>query len=88
MPTAGDGLPECPAAPPPPGLFVHREVISECLASVSGQEGPGDREVAGWITNSTGSEVDDGCQLSSVVQEKVPGGDVAVEPTVDAVPWR
>src|SRR6476659_8680336 len=42
VPAGGDGLPECPAASSLPGWIVYREAISECLSSVSGQEGPGD----------------------------------------------
>ena len=40
----------------------------------------------GPVADAAGSEIDDGCELPSIVQQEVAVGNVAVEPAVDAVP--
>src|SRR5688500_76007 len=74
-----ESLPQGPATASRPGRVVERKRCPESLPALPGEERPGDRQIAGGITDAGAAEVDHGAQLAVPYQE-VPGGDVAVDP--------
>ena len=62
-------LPQCPAAAPRPGCGVDLKSCLERFSVFARQECPGDRKVAGWVTNSHTSEVDHGAQPATADKE-------------------
>src|SRR5579863_1816021 len=71
------GLPQGPAATARPGRLVDRQPGLELGAALTGEEGPGDRGVAGGVAGGTAPEVDHRAQPAPLDQE-VGAGDVTV----------
>src|SRR4029450_9783096 len=80
-----EGFPEGSATSACPRRIIDRQPRAECLPAVSGQQRPGNRQIAGRVTDAACPEVNDGRQLA-VRKQKVSLGDVAMEPAVYTVP--